>query len=61
MRDYELFVGDTVMCVAGANLGSSKYCTVTEVSKTKKTYIVEDSHGNKFRKWKKSLQKVFHT
>ena len=43
-------VGDSVVCVGGPRQGSSKFCTIVDVSKTKKTLIVKDEEGAEFRK-----------
>ena len=54
----EIEVGDTVVCVGGTKLGDSMYCTVVQISDSKKTFILQDSSGNIFRKWKRNIQKV---
>ena len=54
----EIEVGDTVVCVGGTKHGESMYCTVVQISDSKKTFILQDSSGNIFRKWKKNVQKV---
>ena len=56
-RDCEIRVGDMVKCVDGKKLGNMVYCEVVDVSPSKKTYVLKDKDGNKFRKYEKYLRK----
>ena len=49
--------GDIVMCTGGEERGANKYCTVMDVSPSRKTFILCDSEGKTFRKYAHCIQK----
>ena len=55
--EHEIKVGDMVVCIGGKKLGGRQRCTVVEVSDSKKTYILEDSEGVRFRKHRHTIEK----
>ena len=57
ISEGEIKVGDMVVCIGGKKLGGRQRCTVVEVSDSKKTYILEDSEGVRFRKHRHTIEK----
>ena len=50
-------VGDIVTCTGGERRGASRYCSVVQVSKSRKTYILRDEEGNEFQKYSHCISK----
>ena len=53
----EIQVGDLVVCTRGRELGRKRPCTVVDVSESKKSFILEDSNGRCFRKYRHTIAK----